>query len=78
LFDDPEKNINNAQLIFTTHNTDIMDKLGKYRVVLVNKQDNESFLYRLDEIPGDILRNDRSIIPAYKAGKIGGKPRLTA
>lgn len=76
-FDDTEKNVNNAQLIFTTHNTDIMDKLGKYRVVLVNKQDNESFLYRLDEIPGDILRNDRPITPVYKAGKIGGKPKLT-
>jgi hypothetical protein len=75
-FDDEEKNPNNAQLIFTTHHTDIMDKLGKYRVVLVNKEDNESFLYRLDEIPGDMLRNDRSIVQKYKEGKIGGKPRL--
>jgi uncharacterized protein len=77
-FDNPKKNLNNAQLIFSTHNTEIMDKLGKYRVVLVNKQDNESFLYRLDEIPGDMLRNDRPIAPVYKAGKIGGKPKLTA
>ncbi len=75
-FDDEEKNPNNAQLIFTTHHTDIMDKLGKYRVVLVNKEENESFLYRLDEIPGDMLRNDRSIVQKYKEGKIGGKPRL--
>jgi len=75
-FDDEEKNPNNAQLIFTTHHTDIMDKLGKYRVVLVNKEDNESYLYRLDEIQGDILRNDRSIVQKYKEGKIGGKPRL--
>jgi len=75
-FDDEEKNSNNAQLIFTTHHTDIMDKLGKYRVVLVNKDENESFLYRLDEIPGDMLRNDRSIVQKYKEGKIGGKPRL--
>ena len=77
-FDDDNKNPNNAQLLFTTHHSDIMDKLGKYRVVLVNKDDNESFLYRLDEIPGDILRNDRSIVQKYKEGKIGGKPRLTA
>jgi AAA15 family ATPase/GTPase len=75
-FDDKEKNPNNAQLIFTTHHTDIMDKLGKYRVVLVNKDENESFLYRLDEIQGDMLRNDRSIVQKYKEGKIGGKPRL--
>jgi AAA15 family ATPase/GTPase len=76
-FDDNEKNINNAQLIFTTHNSDIMDELGKYRVVLVNKKDNESFLYRLDEIPGDILRNDRSISSVYNTGKIGGKPKIS-
>ena len=75
-FDNKEKNPNNAQLIFTTHHTDIMDKLGKYRVVLVNKDKNESFLYRLDEVPGDMLRNDRSIVQKYKEGKIGGKPRL--
>ncbi len=75
-FDDEEKNPNSAQLIFTTHHIDIMDKLGKYRVVLVNKEENESFLYRLDEIPGDMLRNDRSIVQKYKEGRIGGKPRL--
>lgn len=75
-FDNPEKNTKNAQLIFTTHNTEIMDKLGKYKVVFVNKQDNESFLYRLDEIPGDIIRNDRPISPVYNAGKIGGKPKI--
>jgi hypothetical protein len=43
---------------------------------LVNKEDNESFAYRLDEIPGDILRNDRPILPAYNDGKIGGIPKL--
>ena len=75
-FDNPEKNTKNAQLIFTTHNTEIMDKLGKYKVVFVNKKDNESFLYRLDEIPGDIIRNDRPISPVYNAGKIGGKPKI--
>jgi hypothetical protein len=76
LFEDKEINKNNAQFIFSTHHTSIMDKLGKYKVILVNKEQNESFLYRLDEIPGDILRPDRAITPAYRANKIGGKPRL--
>jgi hypothetical protein len=53
-----------------------MDYLGKYRVVFVNKEDNESFLYRLDELPGDLLRNDRSIEGVYNTGKIGGRPKL--
>jgi hypothetical protein len=76
-FENEKKNPNNAQLIFSTHNTDIMDHLGKYRVVLVNKEDNESFLYRLDEIPGDMLRNDRPISPVYNSSKIGGKPKIS-
>jgi len=50
--------------------------MGKYRTFLVNKTDNESFGYRLDEIPGEMLRNDRSITPIYNAGKIGGIPRI--
>jgi len=75
-FENNEINTKNAQLIFTTHHTEIMNKLGKYKIVLVNKQENESFLYRLDEIPGDLLRNDRAISPVYNAGKIGGKPKI--
>lgn len=33
-----ESNERNAQLLFTTHNTEIMDKLTKYNIVLVNKK----------------------------------------
>ena len=76
LFENKELNKNNAQFIFTTHHTSIMDKLGKYKIIFVNKDENESYLYRLDEIPGDILRPDRPITPAYRANKIGGKPRI--
>ncbi len=78
LFEDKSINTQNAQFIFTTHNYDIMDRLGKYKIVLVNKEDNESFLYRLDEIPGDLVRNDRKISPIYNANKIGGKPKIRA
>lgn len=76
LFTDPKKNKKEAQLLFTTHDSKILDILGKYRTVLVNKDENESFLYRLDEIPGDIIRNDRGIEQIYRSGKIGGVPRV--
>ena len=76
LFDDSEKNLNNAQMIFSTHDTAIMDRLGKYRTYLVNKENNESFGYRLDEIPGDILRNDRPVSSPYRNGKVGGVPKV--
>lgn len=76
LFEDPETNKHDAQLLFTTHDSEILNYLGRYRTYLVNKEQNTSFVYRLDEIPGDILRNDRPILPAYNEGKIGGIPKL--
>lgn len=76
LFTDSEKNPKGAQLLFTTHNLEIIDVSGRYRTYLVNKDENVSYAFRLDEIPGDILRNDRSIIPPYREGRIGGTPRL--
>lgn len=76
LFTDTGTNPKNAQLIFTSHNTRIMDSLGRYRSHIVTKRDNESFVFRLDEIPGDLLRNDRPISPAYDEGKLGGVPRI--
>ena len=73
LFTNRKINKNNAQLIITAHNTEIIDSLGRYSTVLVNKENNESYSYRLDEVA--LLRNDRPISPLYKKGKIGGTPK---
>lgn len=74
LFLDSEINKKNAQFIFTTHNSDIMDKMTKYRTYLVNKDEGASYAYRLDEIDSTLLRNDRSIAKVYNQSKIGGVP----
>lgn len=74
LFTNPKINRRGAQFIFTSHNTEIIDNLGKYRTILVNKEESESYCYRLDEIPGTMIRNDRSIAPLYMENKIGGMP----
>lgn len=76
LFENPSSNKTDAQLLFSTHNSDVLNYLGKYRTYLTNKENNSSFAYRLDEIPGDILRNDRPILPIYNEGKIGGVPKI--
>jgi hypothetical protein len=76
LFENEDTNKKNAQFLFTAHSTDVMDILGRYKTCLINKEDNASYIYRLDEIPGDILRNDRPVSPAYKAKKIGGVPKI--
>lgn len=76
LFESEETNPHGAQFIFTSHITEILDKLSKYRTYLVNKDNNESYCYRLDEIGGDLLRHGRPISPIYNEGKIGGVPKL--
>ncbi len=76
LFDNKRTNPLDAQMIFTTHNDNIIDYMKKYRLVIVNKDKSESYAYRLDEIPGDLLRNDRPIAPIYNSGKIGGVPKV--
>jgi uncharacterized protein len=76
IFEDDSLNAGNSQLILTTHNSEIIDKLSKYRVYLTQKENNQSFIYRLDEIPGEMLRNDRMISKIYKRGKIGGVPLI--
>lgn len=76
LFSSEDSNPNKAQFIFSTHDTSIMDELGKYRIYLVNKKNNTSYIYRLDELPSEILRNDRKITPLYKRRKIGGVPNF--
>jgi uncharacterized protein len=76
LFADLDVNREGAQLLFSTHDLKVLDFLGRYRTYLVNKENNESYAFRLDEIPGDILRNDRPISPVYEEGRIGGVPRL--
>ena len=76
LFLSRDINTKNAQLIFATHDTEILEILGRYRTYLVAKEDNESYAYRLDEIPGDLIRNDRPIRPVYNSGRLGGVPRL--
>ena len=76
-FETEKNNPYNAQFIFTAHNTEIMNYLGKYRTVLVNKDNNESYCYRLDELPGNIIKNGRDISKLYQMGKIGGIPNIS-
>ncbi|MBJ2210798.1 MULTISPECIES: AAA family ATPase [Pseudomonas] len=76
LFLSNDSNPSNAQFIFTSHNLQIMDYLGKYRTYLTSKENGQSFCYRLDEIPGDIIRNERSISALYRDGKLGGVPKI--
>lgn len=81
LFESEKTNNLAAQFIFTAHNTEIMDYLGKYRTILVDKKNLESYCYRLDEmpatlVPGTIVRSDRKLSGLYLKKKLGGVPEL--
>ena len=78
LFLEKEINSKNAQLVFTSLNPDILDILGKYRTYLFEKENGESFAYRLDEPDTNILRNDRSVSAPYKRHLLGGYPKIEA
>ena len=76
MFINSEHNPKNAQLLISTHDDGVLNILGKYRSILVAKEENESFAYRLDELPSDVVRNDRSLVSAYNQGNLGGVPKL--
>ncbi|MGP1454620.1 MAG: AAA family ATPase [Treponema sp.] len=78
LFTDSESNPRSAQMIFTSLNPDILDILGKYRSYLFEKDNGESFGYRLDEPNTNILRNDRKVSAPYRRHLLGGYPKIEA
>lgn len=76
LFTDSETNTKDAQMIFTSFNPEILDTLGKHRAYLFEKEDGESFGYRLDEPDTNILRNDRKVSAPYRRHLLGGFPKI--
>lgn len=78
LFTDNVTNPLSAQMLFTSHNAEILDILGKYRAYIVEKEAGESFAYRLDEPKTNILRNDRPISVPYRRHFLGGYPKIEA
>lgn len=76
-FNKPENNPKQAQLVFTSHDSSLIDYLKKYSTYLFEKKNSESYCYRIDEIPNNIrIRNDRPLEPSYKSGVFGGVPRI--
>ena len=80
-FTDKEKNPNNAQLIFTTHNTIYMDMdlLRRDEIWFVEKCNGVSSLYSLDDITnekGEKVRKDSNYEKHYLLGNYGAIPNL--
>ena len=67
-------NPHQAQLIFTCHSPEVLDRLQKHQVYLVEKHNQCSEAWRLDEVSG--LRADDNLYAKYMAGALGAVPDL--
>ncbi len=75
LFQDPESNPHNAQLIFTTHDTSLLNHLNRDEVWLTEKDaDGATRLMALAEYGGDKVRRSLNLERAYLQGRFGGVP----
>ena len=75
LFIDPERNPNNAQIIFTCHAHEVINEFQKEQVLLIEKDlDSNSIACRLGDIKG--IRRDDNLLAKYRAGAYGAIPNL--
>ncbi|RZJ86039.1 MAG: ATP-binding protein, partial [Chryseobacterium sp.] len=77
LFNDPEINKSNSQLLFTSHDTNLMSPAIMRRDQFYFTEKNEDFatrLYSLADLKG--IRNDADFAKQYLAGYYGALPVL--
>lgn len=78
LFNDPETNVNNAQLIFTTHNVELMSPrlFRRDQIWFTSKKDGASRLYSLDEFDKSTVTSSSPYGDWYADGRFGAIPTL--
>lgn len=75
LFIQPETNPKNAQLLFSAHSHQVLNRLDKYQIIFTEKNENgASESWRLDEVSG--VRADDNYYTKYIAGAYGAVPKL--
>lgn len=75
LFRSRETNPNDAQLFVTSHNVGLLDDLEKEEVFIVEKDSNGATkVHGAQDVRG--LRRDARLYPKYRAGVLGGLPKI--
>lgn len=69
-----ENNQNGSQLIINTHNTQIINQVGRDNVILFGKNNREETV--IGKIPKDIRTTDASIEKKYNKGLFGAVPNI--
>jgi hypothetical protein len=78
LFHDDEVNTKGAQLLFSTHDTNILDAayMRRDQIWFVSKDDGASLLRCLAEYDKKYVRQDSPFEAFYRDGRLGALPRL--
>jgi uncharacterized protein len=77
LFQDPATNANNAQLIFTSHDTSLLNYLNRDEVWLTEKDEKGmTALTALAEFGGEKVRRSLNLEKAYLQGRFGAVPEI--
>jgi AAA15 family ATPase/GTPase len=78
LFHDDEINTKGAQILFSTHDTNILDAgyMRRDQIWLVSKDDGVSTLKCLSEYDKKYVRQDSPFETFYRDGRLGALPRL--
>lgn len=70
-----ETNTNDAQLFVTSHNVGLLDDLEKEEIFIVGKDGNGATkVHGVQDVRG--LRRDARLYPKYRAGVLGGLPKI--
>ncbi len=73
-------NKSNSQIVYTTHNREFLNDKDIFRndsVYITEKSDTGATeLYSVADFGADTIRNTTNILNAYKAGRLGGIPRI--
>lgn len=79
LFHDSEINKKGSQIIFTTHDTNILNSssLRRDQIWFVSKSEGASTLKSLDEYDRKYVRHDSPFETFYREGRLGALPRLS-
>jgi predicted ATPase len=74
LFKFEHTNPHQAQLIFSCHTPEVLNILKKHQIYLVQKENQESEAWRLDEVVG--VRADDNLYAKYMAGAFDAVPNV--
>lgn len=78
LFNDPEINVGNAQLIFTTHNMHLMspDSMRRDQIWFTVKEDGATRIYSLDDFDKEKVKANSPYGLWYNEGRFGATPSV--